>query len=111
MAGYIHISSETGLSISTLSFVRIVEHTRNLLENDNCCPQKIYEPLDEGGLNIISLEEQDKEGFHTFYNATKLAFFEYKKGINQFKKEDSRYESTYQSWDELLKMLRQDNRF
>ncbi len=111
MAGFIHISSGTGLSISTLSFNRIVEYTRKLLVNDNCCLQKIYEPLDEGGFNMISLEEQDKSGFHTFYNATKLAFLEYEKGLDRFKKEDSRYESTYQSWDELLKMLKQDNRF
>lgn len=111
MAGFIHISSGAGLSISTLSFNRIVEHTRKLLVTDNSCLQKIYEPLDEGGLNMISLEEQDKSGFHTFYKATKLAFFEYEEGLDQFKKEDSRYESTYQSWDELLKMLKQDNRF
>jgi len=82
MAGYIHISSGIGISISTLSFDRIVESTRKLLGNDNSYIQKIYEPLDEGGLNMISLEEQEKEGFYTFYNATELAFTEYEKGIN-----------------------------
>ena len=112
MAGFIHISSTgRGLSISSRTFNIIVEKTRECFGSNNFYIQKIYEPLDEGGLNIISLEEQNKEGFNIFYNATLLAMRQYKQCENMPEENLLREDLAYGSWKELLELLREDNRY
>lgn len=105
MAGFIHISNEIGLSVGSNSFFRIVELTREYIDSSNVYTKKIYEPLDEGGLNIISLEEQETAGFMYFYHASLCA-------LDRFKREcHHESELTASSWKELLNMLENDIRF
>ena len=78
---------------------------------DNSYTQKIYEPLDEGALHIISLEEQDEEGYNTFYRATILAKAQYVKEKKMTQEELMKLDSIYVSWQELINLLRQDFRY
>jgi hypothetical protein len=107
MAGYICVSNVNGFGLSSSSFREIVERTRVNIIDDRELMNKIYEPLDEGYLDIISVEEQDEKGFNDFYVASSNALGEYKKE----KSGSNHYLLTIKSWDELLDMLRQDSRF
>jgi hypothetical protein len=111
MAGFIHLSIGIGFPISSRTFDVIVEKTREYLGINNYYVQKIYEPLDEGGLDIISLEEQDKEEFNTFYNATVLAMEKYKCCKNISAEDLIEQDLIYKSWKELLDLLRKDKRY
>jgi hypothetical protein len=107
MAGYIELSNSSGISLSSNSFDEITERIREKMINNQSNMTKIYEPLDEGALQIISLEEQDKKGFNIFYYAACEAFEEYEK--EQFNSE--RYSLIVKSWNELINLLKQDDRF
>jgi hypothetical protein len=111
MAGFIHLSIGVGFPISSRTFNVIVEKTREYLGNNNCYTQKIYEPLDEGGLDIISLEEQEEEGFNAFYNATVLAMEQYKFDTKMSSEYLLKEDLIYKSWKELLDLIIKDNRY
>jgi hypothetical protein len=111
MAGLIHLSIGIGFPISSRTFNVIVEETREYLGGNKCYIQKIYESLDEGGLDIISLEEQDEEGFNAFYNATISAMEQYKHHKNMSSEDLLKEDLIYKSWKELLDFLRKDNRY
>jgi hypothetical protein len=111
MAGLIHFSVGVGFPISSRSFNEIVERTREYLLDNNYYAQKIYEPLDEGGLDIVSLEEQGEEGFNAFYMATLLAMEKYKQEKKLSEEDLIKGDLVYVSWGQLLELLRQDIRY
>ena len=101
-----------GFSMSGYAFNGIVERTRkHFRENEQLYLQKIYEPLDEGCQDIISLEEQNTEGFNAFYNATESAMKQYKEGKNMSEEDLLKEDIIYDSWKGVLEFLRKDDRF
>ena len=64
--------------------------------------EEVYGPLDEGGMDFISLQSLSKEGFSVFYDATRRAY------DNELSESpDSHFKS---SWNELLSSLLSDSR-
>ncbi len=112
MAGYIHITDDIGLSMSSISFNAIVEFPRKFFDsNSKEVEVEIYEPIDEGGMNFISLAEQDIEGFMVFYQAINLAYEESRKLGYCGNLDKQFFEMVMNTWKELLDLLKADPRF
>jgi len=104
MAGSIFVSSETLLSLSSVQFDYLVEKIRAVaLEVDKTYWSQIFEPMDEGGMSFISLEQQDISGFSVFCSAVTLA---------KEKSEAASAEGHYLAlWNRLTTLLQQDSRY
>ena len=112
MAGYVHITNEVGLSMSTISFNAIVEFPRIYFDSSSKgFESEIYEQIDEGKMDFISLIEQDSHGFMTFYKALSLAHDESEKSGRCGNLDEQFFEMVMKTWKELLCLLRNDTRF
>ena len=112
MAGFIQIRGNHGLSVSSLAFEAISELTRPyLIDATKENVEAIYRPLDEGALDIISLDEQGEEGVDEFYKASRAAFEECRKLGKCGKLDDRFFDSVMRSWAELLGLIESDPRF
>lgn len=112
MAGFIHIDGDNGLSVNSVAFNAIAELSRNYFSNqDKELVREIYSPIDEGGMDIISLDEERKEAFNAFYRGIKTAFEECKLLGKCGELEPQYFSSVMTSWDELIHLLERDERF
>lgn len=112
MAGYINIEKGKGLSLGSASFTAISELTRDCFDSSSSKKyiDEIYEAVDEGGMDILILEELDQEGFRAFYKATKDAFAKAKVSTDNVIG-PQHFELVMKSWEELLEILENDGRF
>ena len=111
MAGYINLDKGNGISLGSTSFTAISELTRDCFDRIySKYIDEIYEAVDEGGMDILMLEELDQEGFLAFYKATKDAFAKAKASGNSIIG-PQHFELVMTSWEELLEILENDSRF
>lgn len=104
MAGTILVGEKCGLATSTVEFDYLVERIRHAFtEGDEKFVQKIYEPLDAGGMTFISLSEAGVDGFRAFVRAAKQA-------CSLAAVEDG-YAQHSKHWVELLHILECDPRY
>lgn len=104
MASAILISENSGFSISGVEFDYLVESIRKILTIKNrTLLNNIFQPLDEGGMDFISIESLSKTEFNEFHEAVILA---YKGQI-----ENSLNIKLHTTWKELLSKLEMDNRY
>lgn len=92
------------MSMSGMAFIHIAEAIRSFLRiEDIGTLRDIYRPLDEGGLDFISLDFLEKNDFESFFYAAHMAFDEEQRQYpeSQFK----------QVWNELFERLSADPRF
>jgi hypothetical protein len=100
MAGAIVIAEGKALSMSGVDFEYLVEAIRGaFLDDEENFRTEIYRPLDEGGMDFISLRKQDKSGFNAFFRATQGASSKVS-GVDR-----------KCLWDELITMLKSDPRY
>jgi hypothetical protein len=112
MAGYVHITKDVGLSMSTISFNAIVEFPRKYFDSDSKeFESEIYEPVDEGGMDFISLIEQEASGFMVFYKVVNAAYKESERLGRCGNLDDQFYGMVMNTWAELLELLRADSRY
>lgn len=112
MSGYVHITHDTGLSMSTISFNAIVEFPRRYFDSSlKELESQIYEPVDEGDMDFISLIEQDSEGFMAFYKALSTAYAESEKTGKCGNLDSQFFEMVMVTWKQLLDLLESDSRF
>lgn len=112
MAGYVHITNDVGLSMSTISFNAIVEFPRKYFDSDSKeFESEIYEPVDEGDMDFISLIEQGSSGFMAFYKAVNAAYEESERLGRCGNLEEQFYSMVMKTWAELLDLLRADSRY
>jgi hypothetical protein len=75
MAGTIIISRGVGLPTGTLLFDYLGENIRARLQSTGqSVIAKAYEPMDEGGMTFITLDELDPLEFAQFLNAVRSSF-------------------------------------
>ena len=90
--------------MSTRQFDYLVERVRSQFESSHThIREKVYFPMDEGGMTFISAEPLNADGFGAFTRAVMKA------------KTAAQGEETFSSfqnvWDELIEKLRSDPRF
>ena len=70
MAGSIIISKDVQVLLSTSQFDYLVERVRRQFESSDLhVKDKVYFPMDEGGMTFISAEPLDAQGFTAFSKA------------------------------------------
>lgn len=112
MAGYVHITNEIGLSMSTISFNAITELSRvNFKVELKRYELEIYSPVDEGEMDFISLIEQEQEGFMAFYEALAQTYDNCKQVGRCGALDGQFYGMVMGTWEELLSLMEQDKRF
>lgn len=112
MAGFIHIKDEKGLSVGSIAFNAIAEFTRPYFkEADKKHIQEIYSPIDEGGMDMISLAEQDTQGFNAYYNGIHEAYNDCIRSKKCGDLGDQYFYMVMDSWKELIELLEKDERF
>lgn len=112
MAGFIHIKNDTGLPINSVAFNAIVEFSRIFFsEIEENLVRNIYAPIDEGGMNMISLDEEGKEEFNAFYNGIKRAYDSCNDSGKCGNLDNQYFSGAMQSWRELLELLENDTRY
>jgi hypothetical protein len=100
MAGAFVIAEGKALSMSGVDFEYLVQAIRGaFLDDEEKIKTEIYRPLDEGGMDFISLREQDNSCFKVFFRATERAFCK-ASGVNR-----------KCLWDELITLLKSDPRY
>ena len=112
MAGFIQIRESKGLSVGSLTFNAISEISRSYFsDRDQQYISEIYSPLDEGGMDMLSLEDQGEQGFNAFYRGIKSAYDEciHKRRCGDLG--EQYFELVMQSWKELIQLLEEDERF
>lgn len=111
MAGYVHITSNIGLSMSSVSFNAIIEFSRRYFDsNSKEYESKIYESIDEGEMDFVSLIEVDVDGFMAFYKALSLAYEESDKLGKCGNLDKQFYEMVMKTWRELLFLLKKESK-
>jgi len=104
MAGSIFLSKELRLPVSTQQFGYLVERIRTAFDADaQACLREIYSPMDDGGMNFISAENEGEAGFEAFFRAIVRA--------NSAAASEGNYEAFAQLWADLLAKARLDPRF
>ena len=112
MAGFIQIKDEYGIALNSVTFNAIAEYPRNFFNfEEKKLIEEIYSPLDEGGMDMISLDGEAVESFNAYYSGIFRAF-EYCKAQNKCGELGAdNFGSVMSSWNELLEALRRDPRF
>ncbi|MET3137072.1 hypothetical protein AAKU61_001424 [Undibacterium sp. GrIS 1.2] len=102
MAGSIIIAQNVILGFNTVAFHYIVEKIRSHFdENRKFVMERIYEPLDEGGMTFIDISVASTDEFREFCGATARC-----------RSECNANPTAYDVWwDRLWEMLSEDSRF
>jgi len=112
MAGFIHIKDNTGFPVNSVAFNAIVEFSRGFFnEEDRYLVREVYSPIDEGGMDMVSLDEEGREGFNAFYRGIKAAYDSCYESGRCGDLEMQYFSSVMESWEELLGLLESDKRF
>jgi hypothetical protein len=112
MAGFIHIKGQKGLSVGSVAFNALAEFTRPFFKaEDQRLVKEIYLPLDEGGLDMVSLDEQGVEGFNAYYRGIRSAYEECKSKKSCGALGSQYFDMVMKSFDELINLLEEDERF
>lgn len=112
MAGYVHITTEAGLSMSSISFNAVIEYPRKYFNSSSKeIELAIYESVDKGEMDFISLIEQDSDGFMVFYKVLTSAYKECESVGICGSLDAQFYGMVMKTWAELLGLMEQDERF
>lgn len=112
MAGYIDIDEQRGFSLGSIPFMNIVDLTRESFKpNEEKYIEEIYDIYDNGGQDIISLEEQNSEGFNIFFKATNTSYQTYKQKFEHGSLKSEFAKITLDCWQEFIDILRNDKRY
>lgn len=112
MAGFIHIKNEDGLSVGSVGFNAITEFTRAYFgESDKEYISEIYSPLDEGGMDMISLNAQGVEGFNAYYLGIRNAYDDCIQKGKCGELGEQYFDMVMESWKELIDLLESDERY
>jgi hypothetical protein len=112
VAGFIFFKGDNGLSIDGVAFNAIAEISRPYFnENDNKYIEEIYYPKDKGGMDMISLAEQDTEGFNAYYKGTRNAYEECMRESKCGELGSQYFDMVMEAWKELINLLECDDRF
>ena len=112
MAGFIHIKDDAGFPVNSIAFNAIVEFSRQFFsEKDKELVRDIYSPVDEGGMNMVSLDEEGKDSFNAFYRGIKKAYDSCDERGKCGELEAQYFSSVMEAWKELLELLEGDERF
>lgn len=104
MAGAILINEVDGVSMSGVEFGHITQAIRSLLQRQSPdILEEVYRPLDEGGMEFVSLKALDRKAFAVFFEAARRAY-----GVEQSENPDSPFKG---AWREFLERLLADSRF
>lgn len=103
MAGAILIGEKTGVSMSGVEFDHLVEAIRPFFAtNSSAIVDEVYSPVDEGGMDFISVQSLSPDAFNSFRSAVLAAFKdELKRNPN------SQFQNV---WNEVLTKLDSDPR-
>ena len=103
MAGTILINDTISVAMSGVEFEHVVEAIRPFLSAKNSAiVDEAYNPLDEGGMDFISVETLNIEDFNVFCDAALSAF-----GDEMTKNSITEFQSV---WNEVLSNLNSDPR-
>ena len=112
MAGFIHINDKDGLSLGRISFNAIVEFTRPFFPKETKKTlEEIYDPVDNGGLDIITLVGQGEEAFNNYYKGIYKAYETCLKDKHCGELDSQYYEMVMGSFKDLINLLEIDERF
>ena len=111
MAGFIHISGDEGLPVNSITFNAIVEFSRNYFSGkDRELVREVYSPIDEGGMDMVSLDGEGKDEFNAFYRGVKAAYDDCRMKGRCGELDSQYYSTVMESWKELILMLERDDR-
>jgi len=104
MAGMIFISRELRVAVSTQQLGYLVERIRDAFSAEDL-PYllAIYSPMDDEGMNFISVENEDENGLKAFFKAVVRA--KARAGT------ESNFGVYVPLWQNLLAKIRMDSRF
>lgn len=112
MAGFIHIKDDNGFSVNSIAFNAIVEFSRKFFsEVEKKLVRDIYSPVDEGGMDMVSLDEENEDGFNTFYRGVKKAYDNCIISGKCGSLDPQYFTGVMSAWRELLELLEKDERF
>ncbi|WMD21210.1 hypothetical protein RAS12_02245 [Achromobacter seleniivolatilans] len=101
-----------GWSVSEGVFDCIVEATRKLFKDDEvCCLNEIYSPLDDQGQNFIVLDYVDVRCFNLFYSYCKRAMEDFPRSERGGVVPESHIPGILWNWAEVLRLRREDSRY
>jgi len=104
VAGSIFVSKELRLPVSTQQFDYLIERIRPAFSaNSQSSLRRIYSPMDDGGMSFISAENEDGDGFKSFFQAVAKAKLE--------ASSESSLDAFIHLWNDLLDKIRLDPRF
>ena len=103
MGGSVIISSGVGVAMCSFDFDDIVERIRSELDAEGLViTKRIYEPLDDEGMDFISLRETDDTAFAYFVRAARRA--------RVLAEARESYPRRRDAWEELIMKLEADPR-
>jgi len=112
MAGFIFINDDDGLSVNSMTFNAIAEFTRPFFATtDKVYIDEVYAPLDEGGMDMLSLADQNVIGFNAYFRGISRAYNECLKAGKCGQLADNYFDMVMKSWSELIELLENDSRF
>ena len=112
MAGFIRINGDEGVPVNSVTFNAIVEFSRSYFsEKDRGLVREIYSPVDEGGMDMVSLDGVGKEEFNAYYRGVKAAYVDCRLKGSCGELDSQYYNTVMESWKELILMLERDERF
>lgn len=112
MAGFVEIDDVGGMSMGTPSFDFIVEKTRiRLASKHPFLVEKIYQTLDEEGLDMIRLHELNAVDFRQFVASSEAALDEISEERESVPIFGPQKELAIELWGQLLTRLKKDSRY
>lgn len=111
MSGYVYIAKDKGFAMSSMSFNAIILFSRDFLRDRNASLEHlIYEPIEVGDADFISLTDLNSNQFLDFYKVMT--------SVNKFCKTEKKcgnldpklFPAVMDVWDRFLIALEMDNR-
>ncbi|WP_157015899.1 hypothetical protein [Pseudomonas batumici] len=112
LAGTIFVKEGVGIPLSSVAFNAVVEFSRPFFEGgDGAYLKEIYAPLDEGGMDMISISEQGVEGFNAYYKGARKAYDQCLREGRCGGLGKQYFDMVFDAWRELIELLEADERF
>lgn len=112
MAGFVQIKDETGFPMATMTFNAIAELSRKNIETiGQGVYEKVYETLDQGGLDILTLDALDKNEYMLCVKSIEASYANCLAAKRCGDLDAAYYASVMSTWDEFVGFLKKDSRY
>ena len=112
MAGFVQVKEETGFPMATIAFNAIAELLRKDIEDyGREIYDKVYEALDQGGLDMLSLDTLDKDEYRLCIECIERSYARCSAEKRCGELDAAYYQYVMSTLDKLFHFLKMDSRY